>query len=106
MPKSISIVDQFHEAKSRHPQFVLLFRTGDFYEALEEDADILVKVLKVEPYKRGKEVRVAGFAHRHLEANLRKLFAAGHRVAICEQVTEAPENTKVKQVRVGPSMAG
>ncbi len=88
---------QYQSVKSRHPESVLLFRMGDFYETFEEDARITARVLGITLTKRGNgaagEVPLAGFPHHALETYLPKLVRAGYRVAICEQL-EDPKKAK------------
>jgi hypothetical protein len=83
------VLQQYREAKERHPGMLLLFRMGDFYELFEEDAECAVKLLGLTLTTRDRTMSMAGFPHHCLESYLRKLLQAGHRVAICEQVSEA-----------------
>ncbi|UCD39395.1 MAG: DNA mismatch repair protein MutS [Fidelibacterota bacterium] len=90
---------QYREAKNAHPDAIMLFRMGDFYETFEEDAKIASQVLGIALTKRSNQGRseregpatdipLAGFPHHALESHLHKLLAAGHKVAICEQVED------------------
>ncbi|MGB2867561.1 MAG: DNA mismatch repair protein MutS [Bacteroidota bacterium] len=83
---------QYMQVKAKHPDTILLFRMGDFFETFEEDAKITAKVLGIVLTKRGNgtagEVPLAGFPHHALESYLPKLLKAGHRVAICEQLED------------------
>jgi DNA mismatch repair protein MutS len=97
--KVMTLMQQYREAKSRHPGMLLLFRLGDFLELFDEDAETAARVLdltlttKVDKSARGS-VPMAGFPHQALEGHLRQLLQAGHRVAICEQVEDVrPEET-------------
>jgi DNA mismatch repair protein MutS len=83
------MMQQYREAKERHPGMLLLFRMGDFYELFEEDADTAARVLGLTLTSRDKTMPMAGFPHHSLENHLRKLLHAGHRVAICDQVEDA-----------------
>nr|MCU0454099.1 DNA mismatch repair protein MutS [Bacteroidota bacterium] len=78
--------------KAKHPETILLFRMGDFFETFEEDAKITSRVLGITLTKRGNgaagEVPLAGFPHHALEAYLPKLVRAGYRVAVCEQLED------------------
>jgi DNA mismatch repair protein MutS len=83
------MMQQYREAKQRHPGMLLLFRMGDFYELFEEDAETAARVLGLTLTSRDKTMPMAGFPHHSLENHLRRLLGAGHRVAICDQVEEA-----------------
>lgn len=73
------------EMKERHPEAVLLFRCGDFYETYCEDAEVCANVLGVPLITSGTRLyRLAGFPHHALDTYLPKLIRAGYRVAICE----------------------
>lgn len=83
---------QYQQVKAKHPDTILLFRMGDFYETFEEDAKLTAKVLGITLTKRGNgaagEIPLAGFPYHALEAYLPKLLKAGHRVAVCEQLED------------------
>jgi DNA mismatch repair protein MutS len=83
---------QYLQIKSRYPDTILLFRLGDFYETFERDAEIAAEVLDIVLTSRemGKNLRVplAGIPHHAADAYIARLIAAGHRVAVCEQVGE------------------
>jgi DNA mismatch repair protein MutS len=83
------MMQQYREAKERHPGMLLLFRMGDFYELFEEDAETASRVLGLTLTSRDKSMPMAGFPHHSLENHLRKLLQSGHRVAICDQVEDA-----------------
>ncbi len=80
-----STMQQYREAKERHPGILLLFRAGDFYELFYEDAEIASRVLGITLTRRDKQAPMAGFPHHALETHLRKLLRAKHRVAICDR---------------------
>jgi DNA mismatch repair protein MutS len=82
------MMQQYQEAKQRHPDALLLFRMGDFYELFFEDAEVGARVLQLTLTSRDKQVPMAGFPHHSLEHHLRRLLAAGYRAAICEQVED------------------
>jgi len=82
------MMQQYREAKDRHPGMLLLFRMGDFYELFDSDAETAARVLGLTLTSRDKTVPMAGFPHHSLEPYLRKLLQAGHRVAICDQVED------------------
>lgn len=83
---------QFRDAKKSHPDSLMLFRMGDFYETFEKDAEVASEVLGITLTKRANgaasTVPLAGFPYHALEQYLHKLLRAGHRVAICEQVED------------------
>src|SRR5262245_4721217 len=82
------MMQQYQEAKQRHPGMLLLFRMGDFYELFDEDAQTAAKVLGLTLTSRDKTIPMAGFPHHSLETHLRKLLQSGLRVAICDQVED------------------
>lgn len=94
-----SLMEQYREAKARHPDMLLLFRMGDFYETFDGDASVVHDLLGLTLTMRG-DVPMAGFPHHCLESHLHKLLRAGKRVAICEQVEKAPPAAKVERVVV------
>ena len=84
------ILKQFQELKAKHPEAVLLFRCGDFYESYMEDAEICAQVLGITLTKRSSDkVSMAGFPYHALDTYLPKLIRAGKRVAICDQIEDA-----------------
>lgn len=84
------ILKQFQELKAKHPEAVLLFRCGDFYESYREDAEVLAQVLGITLTKRSSDkVSMAGFPYHALDTYLPKLIRAGKRVAICDQIEDA-----------------
>jgi DNA mismatch repair protein MutS len=85
------MMQQYQEAKARHPGMLLFFRMGDFFELFADDAETGAKVLGLTLTSRDKSTRMAGFPHHQLENYLHKLLRAGHRVAICDQVEDASE---------------
>ncbi|MHB8336945.1 MAG: DNA mismatch repair protein MutS [Ignavibacteriaceae bacterium] len=91
------LMSQYSKIKAAHPDTILLFRMGDFFETFEEDAKIASKVLGITLTKRANgaagEVPLAGFPHHALDAYLPKLVRAGYRVAVCEQM-ENPKFAK------------
>lgn len=97
------MMKQFLDLKAKHPDAVMLFRCGDFYETYSTDAVIASEILGITLTKRangkGKTVEMAGFPHHALDTYLPKLIRAGKRVAICDQL-EDPKLTK-KLVRRG-----
>lgn len=84
------IIKQFDELKAKHPEAVLLFRCGDFYESYREDAEVLAQVLGITLTKRSSDkLAMAGFPYHALDTYLPKLIRAGKRVAICDQIEDA-----------------
>ena len=86
---SSPIMKQYESLKAQHPDALLLFRVGDFYEIYHEDAVKASKHLGITLSKNKQGVELAGFPHHALETYLPKLIRAGERVAICDQL-EAP----------------
>ena len=89
---------QFRDLKAKHPDAILLFRCGDFYETYLDDAVTASQVLGITLTRRnnGKSsspTEMAGFPHHALDTYLPRLIRAGHRVAICDQL-EDPKLTK------------
>src|ERR1700731_4428631 len=82
------MMQQYREAKERHPGMLLLFRMGDFYELFDDDAEVASRVLGLTLTSRDKTIPMAGFPHHALEPHLRKLLQAGYRVAVCDQVED------------------
>ena len=92
------LMQQYQEMKKKHPDAVLLFRVGDFYEIFGEDAVKASEILGITLTRRAnggsdKYIELAGFPHHALDTYLPKLVRAGHRVAICEQL----EDPKLKR---------
>ncbi|MDD6780486.1 MAG: DNA mismatch repair protein MutS [Prevotellaceae bacterium] len=91
------MMKQFFDLKAKHPDAVLLFRCGDFYETYCEDAIVASKILGITLTRRNNGASVgsemAGFPHHALDTYLPKLVRAGRRVAICDQL-EDPKLTK------------
>lgn len=78
-------LQQFQELKEKHPEALLLFRCGDFYECYEGDASIASLILGITLTKRKDGGNMVGFPHHALDTYLPKLIRAGKRVAICDQ---------------------
>lgn len=92
----LAYIQQFNEFKEKHPEALLLFRCGDFYETYENDAQIASEVLGITLTLNTRDKRkMAGFPHHALDSFLPKLIRAGHRVAICDQL-EAPKKRSKK----------
>ena len=90
-------MQQYNRIKVKHPDTILLFRVGDFYETFGEDAVVAAKVLGIILAKRGNgsasEIELAGFPHHSLDTYLPKLVRAGLKVAVCDQL-EDPKQAK------------
>ncbi len=91
------LMKQYYQIKTKHPDAILLFRVGDFYETFGEDAIKAAGILGITLTKRANGsasfVELAGFPYHALDTYLPKLVRAGQRVAICEQL-EDPKTTK------------
>ncbi len=91
------LMKQYYQMKSKHPDAILLFRVGDFYETFGDDAIKASSILGITLTKRANGsasfVELAGFPYHALDTYMPKLVMAGQRVAICEQL-EDPKKTK------------
>ena len=96
--KDSLIMKQWKELKAKHPDALLLFHVGDFYEMYEQDAKRGAEVLGITLTKRNTQAGpyMAGFPHHALDTYLPKLIRAGERVAICDQL-EAPKQKQEEQ---------
>lgn len=96
------LIEQYQEMKKKHPDAVLLFRCGDFYECFGDDAktasDVLGITLTTRANGSAEIIYLAGFPHHALDTYLPKLVQAGHRVVICEQLDE-PKVKKTKRTK-------
>ena len=89
------MVETFNELKAKHPDAVILFRVGDFYESRFDDAEKIADVLGLTLTRQAKtEMDLAGFPYHALDTYLPKLIRAGLRVAICDDISEP---TKLKK---------
>ncbi len=94
--KETPLMKQYNAIKAKHPDALLLFRVGDFYETFGEDAVKAAQILGIVLTHRnngGDQTELAGFPHHSLNTYLPKLVKAGQRVAICDQL-EDPKQTK------------
>ena len=93
--KTTPMLEQYWNFKDLHPDKILLFRMGDFYETFFEDAKTTAKILGITLTARNKSddapVPLAGFPYHALDTYLNKLVASGQKVAICEQVEDPKE---------------
>ncbi|MBO7586443.1 MAG: DNA mismatch repair protein MutS [Bacteroidales bacterium] len=89
--KETPLMQQYNRFKAQHPDAILLFRVGDFYETYGDDAVTSSKILGITLTKHGKgltQTQLAGFPYHALDVYLPKLVRAGMRVAICEQLED------------------
>ena len=107
MAKSVEdtpMLKHYFSVKAQHPEALLLYRVGDFYEAYSDDAVTLSKVLGMVLTRRSNgekgDTQMAGFPHHAVETYLQKLVRAGYKVAICDQL-EDPALCKNKLVKRG-----
>ncbi len=107
-PEITTIMEQYRAAKEKHPDMVIIFRLGDFFEVFDADAEIVHRILGLTLTTRDRVIKMCGFPHHQLEAYLHKLLKAGQRVALCDQVKESdargPIGREVTRV-VTPSKA-
>ncbi len=101
--KNEPLLKQYREMKKKHPDAILLFRVGDFYEIFGKDAVQASEVLGITLTRRqsgiDSRIELAGFPHHALDVYLPKLVRAGHRVAICEQL-EGPKLKRTPKQKV------
>ena len=99
--KETPLMEQYNKVKAQHPDAILLFRMGDFYETFGADAIKTSSILGITLTRRANgsasHVELAGFPHHAIDAYLPKLVRAGERVAICEQL-EDPKTVKGNQI--------
>lgn len=93
------LMRQYFEIKSKHPDAILLFRVGDFYETFSQDAIDTAEIVGITLTRRAngaaQYVELAGFPHHALDTYLPKLVRAGRRVAICDQLEDPKQATKL-----------
>ncbi len=95
------MLKQYFSIKAQHPEAILLYRVGDFYETYSDDAILASKVLGLVLTRRSKSgMEMAGFPHHAIDSYLQKLVSSGYKVAICDQL-EDPAITKTKLVKRG-----
>ena len=86
------LIKQFFEVKAQHPEALLLYRVGDFYESYSDDAVTASKVLGLVLTKKSNgdkgPVAMAGFPHHAIDSYLPKLVRAGYKVAVCDQLED------------------
>ena len=93
------MMDQYFEIKEAHPDTVLFFRMGDFYEMFHDDAEIVSKELGLTLTSRDKKaenpIPMAGFPWHALEDNLKKMVRKGYKITLCEQEQELRPGAKL-----------
>lgn len=92
------LMKQYYEIKAKHPDAILLFRVGDFYETFGKDAITASEVLGIVLTNRnngGSKIELAGFPHHSMDLYLPKLVRAGYRVAVCEQLEKPSKEKKI-----------
>jgi DNA mismatch repair protein MutS len=98
MSKVTPLMAQYFKLKAKHPDAILLYRVGDFYETFGQDAVKTAEVLGIVLTKRnngGSDIELAGFPYHSLDVYLPKLVRAGYRVAICEQLEKPSKEKKI-----------
>lgn len=96
--KVTPLMKQYFDVKSKHPEAILLFRVGDFYETFGEDAIKTSETLGIVLTSRnngGSDIELAGFPHHALDIYLPRLVKAGFRVALCEQLEKPSKEKKI-----------
>lgn len=96
--KLTPLMKQYFEVKRKHPDAILLFRVGDFYETFGEDAVKASQILGIVLTSRnngGSDIELAGFPHHSVQLYLPKLVKAGYRVAVCEQLEKPSKEKKI-----------
>ncbi len=100
--KDTPLLEQYKRIKAEHPEEILLFHLGDFYETFYEDAETVAKVLGIvltsRPMGKGIRVPMAGIPVRAAESYINRLLKAGYKVAICDQTDEKEGRTLLKRV--------
>ncbi len=92
IPEDTPLIKQFFSVKAQHPEAVLLYRVGDFYESYSDDAVLVSKVLGIVQTRKSNGdkgyIEMAGFPHHALDVYLPKLVRAGYKVAVCDQLED------------------
>ncbi|RKX23707.1 MAG: DNA mismatch repair protein MutS, partial [Candidatus Zixiibacteriota bacterium] len=92
MPKTTPVRKQYLQIKAQHPDAIVFFRLGDFYETFDKDAETAAReldlVLTSRPVAKGVRVPMAGVPHHAVEGYIARLIEKGYRVGIAEQVGE------------------
>ena len=94
----MKIMQQYNKLKEKHPDAILLFRSGDFYEVYMDDAKVCAKDLGITlTYAKNDNMPMAMLPHHALDIYLPKLIRAGHRIAICDLFPDPNEKKLVKR---------
>src|SRR5512133_486790 len=97
-PRTTPVMEQYLELKAAHPDCLLFYRMGDFYELFFDDAEIAARALGIVLTKRGKhlgrDIPMCGVPVHRADEYLNRLIALGHRVAVCEQLEDPAEARK------------
>ncbi len=105
-PPATPLLRQYHAIKKQHPQALLLFRLGDFYELFYDDAQVASRLLQITLTARNREkgqpVPMCGVPYHAAEGYIARLIRAGHRVAVCDQMEEAGPRQKTRPPRSRP----
>ena len=100
------LIKQFFEVKAQHPEALLLYRVGDFYESYSDDAVTASRVLGLVLTKKSNgdkgPIPMAGFPHHAIEGYLTKLVRAGYKVAVCDQLEDPKFAKKLVKRAVSP----
>lgn len=97
--KQTTILEQYEPLKEKHPDALLLFRCGDFYETYKDDAVVASKVLGITLTKRNSDgIQMAGFPYHALDTYLPRLIRHGCRVAICEQLEAMKPKRAIREL--------
>ena len=101
IPPATPVMKQYREAKDKHPDGILLFRLGDFYEIFFDDARVAAPIMGVQltsrPLGKAGRAPMCGVPHHAWQAYVGKLLRAGHKVVICDQVEAASKNKIVRR---------
>src|SRR5881392_646858 len=96
--RATPVMEQFLEIKAAHPDHLLFYRMGDFYELFFDDAEVAARALGIVLTKRGKhldrDIPMCGVPVHRADEYLNRLIALGHRVAVCEQLEDPAEAKK------------
>ena len=100
-PPATPVMRQYREAKDQHPDGILLFRLGDFYEIFFEDAEVAAPIMGVtltsRPLGKAGRAPMCGVPHHAWQTYVGRLLRAGHKVVICDQVEAASKNRIVRR---------
>src|SRR6478672_4310406 len=103
---------QYRRIKKQHPDAIVFFRLGDFYETFDEDAAIVAQVCDVvltrRAFAKGENMPMAGVPYHSAELYIQKLIAAGYKVAVAEQMEQprADAEQQARRTRLGKAPSG